>query len=352
MAYRIRKFLVSSSYVLLAVLTVSAIFGVLPYSRASVFAALSAAWFLVTVAQVPHLLERFEDRLLRRMILVPTVLGSLLALASLVFNISSNFALGVALVAVVELSVWYVLWKRYQGRLAEHDTVGSGYLPGDVWLNPPLEVIPDGALILTDGRMARRARNAVGHSELVVKDGKGKLQVSSSYIEKGVVIHTLRAFIAMERKSKENYIVLVLRERLSTEQSARAFEIAASMLKDNKAWRDRENERRTWLFNMVPIARLRALLFKYAMSTGYDPLGKYWGGERRSRYTCMAANLHVLRGAGVPVGEYGTGAFGLFGEINPLLPVRFMKDPAYRVLTTTDQRAFQSAQAPIAVPAS
>ena len=96
----------------------------------------------------------------------------------------------------------------------------------------------------------------------------------------------------------------------------------------------------------------REFLLAKAMSTGYDPLGKWWGGGRKDRYTCMAANLHVLRAAGIPVGEYGTGMFGLIGEFNPLLPIRFMKDPVFRVLTKRDQAVFEAKSAPSPVPCS
>jgi hypothetical protein len=55
----------------------------------------------------------------------------------------------------------------------------------------------------------------------------------------------------------------------------------------------------------------------------------------------MAANLRVLRAAGMSVGEYGTGAFGLVGKINPMLPIRFMQEPAYCLMTTSSQHLFE-----------
>lgn len=356
MLYRIQKFLTSSTHVVLFVLLVHAVFGVLPVPRAVSFAVLSWVWLTMTLLLEKRLLTSFEDRMLRRLVYIPLVLGTLLSGAALVLALlpglpTTQTNLLTAVGALIELVGWSMVFKSYMRARAGYNKVGSGFLAKTVWLNPPLEVIPDGALILTDGRMARRARNSMGHSELVVKDKKGNLRVASSYIETGVCVHTLRALIAQERKIKENYIVLVPRTPLSAEQSARAFEKSEAMKVANEAWRDKENLRRKWLFNFLPMpAKWRAWLLKYGMSTGYDGIGKYWGGTRKDRYTCMAANLLVLRTAGVPVGEYGTGAFGLVGEVNPMIPVRLMKDPAYRVLTTADEAAHTATKAASAKP--
>lgn len=345
MLYRIQKFLVSSAHVTLFVLLLHAVFGLLPVSRAVSFAVLSWIWLTITMFQERSSLAAFEDRLLRRLVFVPLALGTVLSVLALVFSFTpglppnhTDMLTGVC--ALVELLGWSLVAKAYFDTRARYVTVGSGFLQGDVWLNPPLEVIPDGALILTDGRMARRARNSVGHSELVVRDADGKLHVSSSYIETGACMHTLRAFVKMQLKRQENYLVMLPRTPLTAEQSARAFAAAEARLKANEAWRDKENDWRTKLFNWLPIkASWRQWLLKNALSTGYDPMGKYWGGSRKDRGTCMADNLLVLRQAGVPVGEYGTGAFGLVGEVNPLVPIRLMKDPAFRLLTTADRAA-------------
>lgn len=343
MLYRIQKFLVSSAHLALFVLLLHALFGLLPVSRAVSFAVISWVWLTMTIFLETKLLSAFEDRMLRRLVYIPLALGSLLSLSALVLALSPGLPpaetnLLTAIGALIEIVGWAMVFRTYREARSGYNAVGSGFLAKSVWLNPPLEVIPDGALILTDGRMARRARNSMGHSELVVKDKQGKLRVASSYIETGVCMHTLRALIATQRKSKENYIVLVLRDPLTAEQSARAFEIAEAMKVANEAWRDKENVRRNWLFNFLPMpTKWRVWLLKYGMSTGYDGVGKYWGGNRKDRWTCMAANLKVLREAGVPVGEYGTGAFGLVGEVNPLVPVRLMQDRAYRVLTTADE---------------
>lgn len=341
MTHRLRKFLYSSLTVSLCVLLLHAVLGTLDTPRENLFCVISFVWLIITGLQVPQTVSAFEDKLLRRLVYIPTILGGGAAVVALVLaGLNGNVLL--ALSATAMIGAWAVICRGYLETAENYDTVGSGYLRKGVWLNPPLEVIPPGSLILTDGRMARRARNSVGHSELVVKDGKGKLHVASSYIETGVVVHTLRAFIAVERRNQENFIVLVPREPLTDEESARLFSVSESVLTANKQWRDRENERRKRLFNGLPLpAKWRAWLLKHALSTGYDPLGKYWGGTRKDRFTCMAHNLHLLRETGIDVREYGTGAFGLIGEFNPLVPIRLLQEPSYRVLTTADEAVFE-----------
>ncbi len=342
MLYRLQKFFVSSTHVALIVLLVVTICGAMPISASLSFALISVGWLLLTLVQLKELLSRYEDRLMRRQVQVPAVIGMLLcALALMIYP--SWLSAGLASLSLA--GWWFVNW-RYRLAGEDYVQVGAGYLRKDVWVNPPIDVIPEFALVATDGRMARRAKNSIGHSELVVKDPDGKLWVASSYIEKGVVLHTLRAFIATERKNEENYIVLVPTVSPTATQSARGWELAKKTKDANKKWRDEENESRKWWFTLffVP-AQISAWLVAKAMSTGYDGIGKWWGRKRANRYTCMAHNLLIAEEVGMPVGEYGTGAFGICGEANPLLPIRFLKDPAWRVLTSADQDAFNRRQA-------
>ncbi len=351
MLYRIHKFIFGIAHIILLVALLRVVTGAVPIPLALAFTSLSVLWMILTDSKLSESIAAFEDRMLRRLIYVPLVIGVPLAVVGLVLAFTSApspefsglMRAGAVVNGVVALGGWIYILRAYLRRRSEFKGVGSGFLPKNVWLNPPLEAIPDGALILTDGRMARRARNSMGHSELVVKGPDGKLRAASSYIEKGVVLHYLRALIVTQQKNKENYIVLVPRTPWTEEQSARAFAEAERMKATNRIWRDKENERRTRLFNFLPLpARWRVWLLKNALSTGYDVAGKYWGGSRKDRWTCMAANLRVLRAAGMSVGEYGTGAFGLVGEINPMLPIRFMQEPAYCLMTTTDQDVFES----------
>ncbi len=346
MSYRLQKFFVSSTHITLIVLTGVTICGAMPISATLSFALISAVWLALTLLQLRELLSRFEDRLMRRQVQIPALLGSALcALSLMIYPSWVSLAL-----AALTLAGWLYVSGRFTRTAEGYVEVGAGYLPKNVWVNPPIEVIPDLALVATDGRMARRAKNSVGHSELVVKDPDGKLWVASSYIEDGVVLHTLRAFLKMEQKNRENYIVLVPSITPTPEQSARAWTYANETLEGNKKWRDAQNERRKRRYTrwFVPGALSRLLLAK-AMSTGYDVIGKWWGGQRPNRFTCMAHNLLIAKEVGMPVGEYGTGAFGIGGEANPMLPIRFLKDAAWRVLTTDDEEALKRRQASVAV---
>lgn len=344
MGKRFEKFLVSATIVMAFCLSLHELILAFSAPRPGGFVCASLVWLLLAAMHLPEAAAAYEDRLFRRLVMVPLILSVSFSLAGIVVAMLSSQAL-LAFFALCLLWLCALVDNKFLRAGFGYDTVGSGYLSREVWLNPPVDVIPEGALILTDGRMARRAKNSVGHSELVVKDPNGKLHVASSYIETGVVIHTLRSFIAVERRNKENYIVLVPREPLTLGQSAELFRQAHAVLTANKTWRDSENDRRTRIFSRLPLPRKwRALLLKYCMSNGYDPLGKYWGGSRRDRFTCMAHNLHLLRSVGMPVGEYGTGAFGLFGEFNPLLPIRLMRDTAYRVLTKADKKVFDASR--------
>ena len=338
MPYRLQKFIVGSLHIALIVVFLATVFGAGPFERGLSFACLSLSWLLLARFHLDGAEKNFEDRMERRLVFVPLILAAIAAVGT-IFCATQFFAY---VFAALVLTACHVGYRMYQKAGLGYVRVGSGYLPEFAWLNLPLEAIQVGDLILTDGRMARRSRNSMGHSELVLADPKGKLIVFSSWIEKGAIIHTLRALIAQEQKIKENYIVLRLKTPLTPEQNARAYQVVEQMLANNKVWKEKVSARRTVWINRIPMpAGLRALLLKYGMSTGYDVIGKYWGGERKDRWSCMAANLFVLRDIGVPVGEYGTGALGICGEVNPMLPIRFLKDPAYRMLTTVDETTFK-----------
>jgi len=59
----------------------------------------------------------------------------------------------------------------------------------------------------------------------------------------------------------------------------------------------------------------------------------------------MGACLEVLNRVGVETHEYGTGLLGLgTGLLNPLMPIRLVRDPAYRLLRLSDKDAFEVAR--------
>ncbi len=342
MLYRLQKFVVGSLHVALLAGLLLTVFGASPLGFANSLVGLSLGWLLLARFQLPEARQSFEDRMARRLVFIPLILAAASAVLAILLDPISQLAL----VGLLELAAASLIHLSYRQGGKAYLRVGSGYLPARAWLNMPFKAIQVGDLILTDGRMARRSRNSMGHSELVLADAKGKLIVFSSWIETGAVVHTLRALIAQEQKIKENYIVLRLNQPLNAEQIAEAYKVVERMLAANEVWKEKVSAYRKSWYEWLPMpAGLRAWLLKYGLSTGYDVIGKYWGGERKDRWSCMAANLYVLRAVGVPMGEYGTGAFGICGEVNPMLPIRFLKDPAYRLLTLDDESEFNTSTA-------
>ena len=58
------------------------------------------------------------------------------------------------------------------------------------------------------------------------------------------------------------------------------------------------------------------------------------GRLTQDRWTCIGACLELYRRLGVPTASYGTGLLG-FGTtlFDPIMPVRFLSDPAFRLLS-------------------
>jgi hypothetical protein len=127
----------------------------------------------------------------------------------------------------------------------------------------------------------------------------------------------------------------------------RAEEIAREMLAENAAWRGRVNARRRRLVGLLPLpAGFKASLARHVESSGYDWLGLFMGRLAPHRWTCIGACLELYRRLGVRTAPYGTGLLG-FGTtlFDPIMPVRFLSDPAFRLLRLGDA-ADSAAQRP------
>ena len=87
-------------------------------------------------------------------------------------------------------------------------------------------------------------------------------------------------------------------------------------------------------------SRLRAALLSAAHTSGYDWLGLFMGRLAPHRWTCIGACLELYRRLGMPTNDYGTGLLG-FGTslLDPIMPVRFLSDPAFRVLSSDDRKS-------------
>ncbi len=358
MLYRLEKFLITLGYLLLFWFTGHTVlsFGSPEFFQSCAVA--SAAWLILTGICYRHLLMTYADRMSRLRIAVPTVIGMALSILAMA---GGDGTLQIA--AVVEVVLWAVIFLMQERTRSKFYTKGFGLMPKNAWLNPPAEALREGDVILTSGRMAARTRNTVGHMELVLKretpGGKTQYIAFSAYMEKGVVIHTLRALCKTEAKAS-HYIALRPRTPLTDKQNREAVRIADEMKEINKQWTESETIRRTALIDkwlpaslatksLIGIGKLagalRGWLFKKYMPTGYDWLGMYTGKRMQKRWTCMGACLEVLDRVGVKTLPHGTGFLGLgTGLLNPLMPIRFLTEPSYRLLTDEDEKAFAATQ--------
>lgn len=66
--------------------------------------------------------------------------------------------------------------------------------------------------------------------------------------------------------------------------------------------------------------------------------GTFMGRIANNRWTCIGAALELYKSIGVKTNFYGTGLLG-FGTtlFDPILPVRFLADPALELITTSEQ---------------
>jgi hypothetical protein len=301
-------------------------------------ALLSGGWLALTFARTRHLLKTYFDVLSRLEFTLPSAAGASLAgFAGLTTHLPS-----VRAVAILELAGWALLLGLYRRNRRRYVRQGHGPLPAGCWISPPARVLRPGDLILTSGLVAAGLRESVGHGETVVRTG-GDMQSFSSYMDKGAVLHPVAGYTSFVREHG-HYVVLRLRDGLSPERELRAAEIAHAMLLENQGWRDAVNRRRRRIIERLPLpSRWRDRLISATRSAGYDWIGLFMGRIAPQRWTCIGACLELYRRLGVPTNDYGTGLLG-FGTslLDPIMPVRFLSDPAFRVLANDDRESENS----------
>lgn len=331
MLYRLQKFAIGITHITFLVLLVRTLMGWSAWSLSVGCLSLSALWLCLMALQLRNLLDCFADRMARFQLLIPLGTGLALAVTG-ALAWTSGWA---PLVAAAEIAAWAAMYYAFHKTKQGYYILGHGYMWNDALVNPDISEIGEGDIILTDGNMARRTRNTVGHAELVVKDPKGKLHVVSSWQGKGAVIHTLRSLLITERKANRHYIVLKPVKPWTPEQSAAAWTKSNEMIERNQVWKEAQTQRLIALINRLPISseRKEKLLKKYTPHDGYDWLGLYIGTIKKDRWTCMGFILEVLTHIEVPMESYGTGPLGLTGLANPLMPIRFAtRSKQYRLL--------------------
>ena len=282
-----------------------------------------------------HLFLTYFDIFSRLKVLVPLTLGVVLAGIAVITS-PYLWLQGLALLCLADWG--YVYW-RYRKNRKLYMTQGHGPLPAGSWVNPPAEALQPGDLILTSGRIATQLHESVGHGELVVRGHNGEMLSFSSYMERGCVLNPL-ADVAGAKQNHGFFVVLRLRQPFSEKQSSLALDLVDVMLQQNIDWRAQETARRAWLLNAPWLPKAIKSRLKV---TGYDWMGLLTGRRAANRWTCIGACLELYWRLGITVKQYGTGLLGLgTGLFDPIMPVRFLNDPAFRILTEQDKQDYES----------
>lgn len=341
MYYRVMKCAYSVAYLSIIWLTWRWFWGGLDWGFAFGCVAISGMWLVLTRLQMRHAFKTYFDTLSRLQVLIPAGIG--LALSGLAICASQH--LGLRALGALEFAWWGYIYWLYRRNRRQYINQGHGPLPKGTWVNPPLEAIQPGDLILTSGRIASTIQESVGHGEVAIRMPDGSMAAFSSYMAKGAVINDLAWLISRWLDKGEHYVVLRLSKPLSEEEVARAYQAARELVAINDAWRTTTNKRRAWLINRLPLPRSwRQWLIEKSRATGYDWPGLFVGNRATYKWTCIGACLELYHKLGIKTHHYGTGLLGLgTGLLDPIMPVRFLADPAFRLLTVAEKPALKPA---------
>jgi hypothetical protein len=301
---------------------------------------ISACWLILTRIKIDHLLQTYFDILSRIEMQIPVVVGIIMSFVAI-------FAHGnpyIHFCAITEIFGWFYIYTKYRANLRKFEKQGHGPLPRGTWLSPPADIMRPGDLILTSGNVAKQLHESVGHAETVLKMADGTLQLFSCYMEKGAFIHDMESLT--ERHEHGEYIVLHLRESWSDEQQKRATKIAEEMIAINKIWAARRNKEQQRVINALPLPESAKVKLEEAVhATGYDWFGTFMGRVAPDRWTCIGACLALYKQMGVQTNHYGTGLLGFGTTIfDPIMPVRFLADPAFELVKASEQRQAEPAK--------
>ncbi len=343
--YRLKKTASAFAYLLLIWLTWQWFRGDLTWGFSLGCILVSSLWLALTFLELGDLFRTYFDIFSRLKIIVPTTIGAALSALALWFArvVVLKWCGGLLLVA------WLSIYVRYRINCKKYKSQGHGPLPKNAWVNPPVDAIRrivkrrKLVLILTSGRMANRLHESVGHGEIAVIMPDGKMYFLSSYMEKGAILQEADA-VADKLVDRGHYIALEVVQELDDDQLAALPHIVNILLRQNAGYRTAAQARREKLFGKLWLpAAIKQFMIKKFPVTGYDWLGLLIGQRHADRWTCIGICLELLRRLGIKTNEYGTGILGLgTGLFDPIMPVRFLWDLAFRLLTLTDRDAYEA----------
>lgn len=335
-----KKFIETTAYAGLLALSVKLTRGELDTTVTLASLSLSAAWLTITYLELQVLLRTYYDTLSRLLVWIPMLIGAALSAVAMYAGSSDP----IRYTAAAELVAWLFVYLLYRKNRNSYIDRKHGPLPEGTWVNPYARAIQPGDIILTSGRVSKRVRQNVGHGEIAYLNANGEMCSFSSYMEKGVIRQPLDEVLSKVIADGEHYIVMRLVEPWTEEQIVLAQQTVEQMYADNVVWRDAETISRRNFVDKLPVPRKwHEDLFKKIEPTGYDWFGLFIGVLHSNRFTCIGACVELDRRVGVQMGDYGTGLLGWgTGLLDPIVPMRLLGEPAYRLLTVLDQETFHS----------
>ncbi len=340
MRFRITKFASGLANLMLVYLTWKLIAGELDWGLSFGAAAVSGLWLVLVGLRLRTLFNSYFDVFSRLYVLLPLTLGLVLS-AMAMYAAPTTPLLVLSGCELLGLLGIYIAYRRNRSHYVRQ---GHGPLPENAWISPPSDAIMPGDLILFSGAMAKRLYESVGHGEIALQEPNGRMVAFSSYMEDGARFNDLKE-VTSKRLKHGHYIVLRLRnQRFGIETNALALSLAKRMLAQNIAWRDKQNAaRRKCIERLWLPAAVRNWLFQRIAATGYDWTGLFSGLRATGRWTCIGACLELYYRLCIETMDYGTGLLGLgTGLFNPIMPIRFLSDPAFRLLTREDEAAWNT----------
>jgi hypothetical protein len=364
MLYRIRRFAVAGATLLLLYLTVRFAAGSLSWGVAAGSVLLSTFWLGLILISARRLFASYHDYQSRLRFRVPVSAGMVLSAIALatelpfvtepgrLFAMTSHGLMATSdlvllVVAALNLLAWSLLLRAYLRNSANFLRTDWGFVRRDIWLNPPMDAIPDLCAFVSSGSFGPNMKNPSGHMEVPFTDEEGKRWLLSSWIGHGTVIHPMDEVIGKKLHVGEHYFVRPLRVPPTPEQLALAPKVARQLLAENVAWKTRTAQRREAVIGWLPLPTdAKEKLAEKAKPSGYWWKGLLNGRQPGNRGTCIGVCKEFLSRLGIEVLQHGYGFFGGgTGWFTPLNPGKIPVDPHFVDLTVDDQRCWEQQRA-------